>query len=126
MPANPTSVTVTLTADGRHHASFVVDVPTEIAPTPVFPGRSAGVDLGLTYFASIAYSDGSRERVENPRYFASSHRRLARAQKSLARKSKGSSNRGKEKSRVSRIHQHIARQRSDHAAQLISRLIREN
>jgi putative transposase len=126
LPGNPTSITITRTPDGRYHASFVVDHAATPTVDPVYPGRAAGIDMGLTHFASIAYSDGTRERITNPRYFDASHRRLARAQKSLARKSKGSSNRAKQKLKVARIHQHIANQRSDHANQLVSKLIREN
>jgi putative transposase len=52
----------------------------------MFEARVAGVDLGLTDYATVAYSDGTREKLANPRYLRATERRLARAQKSLSRK----------------------------------------
>jgi putative transposase len=61
LPSVPSSVTVIREPDGRYHASFVV----EVAETPLpMVDREAGVDLGLTTFATIAASDGTEGKVD--------------------------------------------------------------
>ena len=121
--SRPSSVTVRHLPDDTWELSFVIEV--EEAPTPDIV-RLAGIDLGLTDFASIVYSDGTREKVPAPRHLRSAEKRLARAQHSLSRKKKGSKNRGKARLRVARIHSKVARQRLDHAHKLSTRLAREN
>ncbi len=126
LPADPTSVTITQEADGKFYASFVVDVPQAAAVAATHPGRGAGLDLGLTTYAAVVYTDGAREAIDNPRFFRAGQRRLARTQRSLARKVKGSNNRRKAKLNVARAYRRIANQRLDHAYQVASRLVREN
>lgn len=126
LPSAPSSVTVIREADGTYFVSFVVDVPTPRGALPQHLGRKAGIDLGLTDFAAVVYSDGTREKVANPRFARSAARRLARAQRSLSRKVKGSSNRAKQRAIVARLHRQVANQRLDHAHQVAARLIREN
>lgn len=63
-------VTLVQEPDGRYYVSFVVDEPTPAAP-PHESTRVAGMDVGLTDLAAIAYSDGSREKVANPRFLRS-------------------------------------------------------
>ena len=121
--SRPSSVTVRHLPDDTWELSFVIEV--EEAPTPDIV-RLAGIDLGLTDFASIVYSDGTREKVPAPRRLRSAEKRLARAQRSLSRKKKGSRNRGKARLKVARIHSKVARQRLDHAHKLSTRLAREN
>ena len=67
LPSAPSSVTITHKPDGTYEVSFVIEVVPEIVE-PTHPNRVAGVDLGLTDFATIVYSDGSREKVANPRH----------------------------------------------------------
>jgi len=123
LPSVPSSVTVTREPDGRYHASFVVDrTPTPLAPV----ARAAGIDLGLASFATIAASDGTTEKVANPRHLRAAERRLARAQRSLARKQKGSGNRHKARHRVAVAHRKVRDRRADHHHKLALRLVREN
>ena len=125
LPSEPSSVTVTKDPDGRYYLSFVVEV--EAAQSePSNPGRAAALDLGLADFAAIAYSDGTREKIANPRHLATRAKRLAKAQRSLARKAKGSNNRAKAKVRVAREHSKVRAARLDFHHQLTTRLIREN
>jgi putative transposase len=86
LPSAPSSVTVSREPDGRYYASFVVDRD----PTPLPPmSRTAGIDLGLVWFATIVASDGNVETIANPRYLRTAMRRLVRAQRQLSRKEKG-------------------------------------
>jgi putative transposase len=123
LPSVPSSVTVVLEPDGRYYASFVV----EVADTPLpRVQRQAGVDLGLSTFATVAATDGTTEKIENPRYLRKAERRLARAQKALSRKQKGSANRNKARRRVAVLHRKVRDARADHAHKTALRLIREN
>lgn len=124
LPSTPSTVTVTREADGTWWATFVVEVPKRIT-TPV-KNRVAAIDLGLESFAAIVHSDGTREKIANPRFLRASERKLARAQKDLSRKAKGSKNREKARVRVARAYADVRNQRLDHARQLAARLIREN
>ena len=58
LPGEASSVTVTIDATGRYHASFVVDVPDQ--PFPAVD-REVGIDLGLTHFAVL--SDAGRSTI---------------------------------------------------------------
>lgn len=123
--SEPSAVTIVREADGSWWATFVVEVPKR-ATTPVKPGRIAGVDVGLTDYAAIVYSDGTREKIANPRFLRTAERKLARAQRNLSRKARGSNNRAKARVQVARVHARVADLRLNHARQLASRLIREN
>jgi putative transposase len=123
LPSVPSSVTIIRDPDGRYHASFVVDRD----PTPLPPvARTAGIDLGLISFATIAASDGTIETVANRRHLRAAEGRLGRAQRALSRKQKGSANRAKARHRVAVAHRKIRDQRADHHHKLALRLIREN
>jgi putative transposase len=123
LPSVPSSVTIIYEPDGRYYASFVV----QRDPTPLPPvERSAGIDLGLVWFAVVASSDGTVEQVANPRYLRAARRRLAKAQRSLCRKQKGSANRARARVRVAVAHRKVRDRRADHHHKLALRLIREN
>ncbi|MFI7065455.1 RNA-guided endonuclease InsQ/TnpB family protein [Kribbella sp. NPDC050124] len=123
LPSVPSSVTVVMEPDGRYYASFVV----EVADTPLPKvQRQAGVDLGLSTFATVAATDGTTEKVENPRHLRKAERRLAHAQKAMSRKQKGSANRNKARRRVAVLHRKVRDARADHAHKAALRLIREN
>jgi putative transposase len=123
LPSVPSSVTVIGEPDGRYYASFVV----ERDPTPLPPvSRTAGIDLGLVWFATIAASDGTIETLANPRHLRAATRRLGIAQRRLSRKQKGSRNREEARLRVAVAHRRVRDRRADHHHKLALRLIREN
>jgi putative transposase len=123
LPSVPSSVTVIREPDGRYYASFVVE--REPSPLLAVP-RTAGIDLGLISYATIAASDGTIETLANPRHLRAAERRLARAQRQLSRKQTGSKNRAKARLRVAAAHRRVRDQRADHHHKLALRLIREN
>jgi putative transposase len=123
LPSAPSSVTVIREPDGRYYASFVVE--RNLTPLPPV-SRTAGIDLGLVAFATIAASDGTIETLANPRHLRAAQRRLIRAQRNLSRKQKGSKNRTKARLRVAVAHRRVRDQRADHHHKLALRLIREN
>ncbi|MFD6894767.1 RNA-guided endonuclease InsQ/TnpB family protein [Rhodococcus sp. NPDC060086] len=125
LPADPSSVTVIREADGRHYVSFVVDEPEPVVVSTL-PARAAGVDVGLTDLAVIVYDDGTREKIDNPRWLRSKERGVARAQRAYSRTMKGSKNRDKARRRVAAAHRKVRETRLDHHHKLALRLVREN
>lgn len=123
LPSDPSSVTVIRERDGRYFVSFVVDA----RPTPApYATQAAGIDLGLNHLVTIAYSDGTSEKVDNPRYMRKELRKLARAQKEHARRAKGSANREKSRAKIASIHRRIRESRQDHHHKLARRIVDEN
>lgn len=123
LPSEPSSVRIIRQSDGTYTLSFVVDAPT----TPLErSSRVAGVDVGLMHLAHIVGSDGTRERIENPRPLRKAERRLAAAQRSMDRKQPGSANRSKARLHVAKLHSKIRNTRRDHHNKLALRLVREN
>lgn len=109
LPSEPTSVTVNRDRASRWFASFVVRV--EVPDAAVAPtGRSTGLDVGLTTFATTG--DPTSD-IENPRFARASAKALARSQRNTARKQKGSNNRAKAKRQVARVAATVANQRAD-------------
>lgn len=88
--------------------------------------RTAGIDLGLAWFAAVAASDGTVEHVDNPRHLRAARRRLAKAHRRLSRKRKGSANRAKALRRVAVAHRRVRDRRADHHHKLAWRLVHEN
>jgi putative transposase len=100
-------VTGRVTERGGHwFLTVVVDVDEE-GQAP--PQRSAGIDFGLSHFATL--SNG--QVVETQAYLRKSEAKLKRLQRGLSRKQKGSQNRKKWKRRIARFHERIANQRGD-------------
>jgi putative transposase len=127
LPSAPSSVTLILESTGHYYVSFVVDIPDEGVIEPAgINGRMAGIDLGLKDFASIVYTDGTRERIENPRFYRAGQRKLARAQRKLSRAQRGSKNRAKAKLAVARTHARTAQKRAAFHLSLAQRLGAEN
>lgn len=124
LPSAPSRVTIIREPDGSFWASFIVEVANK--PTTPVKAGTAAIDRGMTSYAAIVYSDGTREKVENPRFQRQAERKLAKLQKPLSRTAKGSKNREKARVQVARAHKRIANLRRNHARQLAARLIREN
>lgn len=132
LPSVPSSVTVTQKPDRTFEVSFVVEVePEDIAPTTE---RHAGIDVGLDSFAAITYSDGTREKIDNPRFYRKQARKLRKAQKSLSRKQgpdrrtgqKASQSWKKQQAKVARLHAEVGHSRQDFARKLARRVASEN
>lgn len=113
------SCTISRTPSNRYYISILVETETEQLK-PI--NKKIGVDVGLKEFAIC--SDGFR--VDNPKHFIKSEKRLAKLQKDLSRKQKGSNNRNKARLKVARLHQKISDQRTDFLNKLSTKLINEN
>ena len=83
--------------------------------------QNIGIDLGVKKI--ITLSDGTK--IENPKYFHKSERRLARLQRKLSRKPKDSKRYEKARIAVARQHEKVANQRADFLHKLTTRLVRD-
>lgn len=132
LPSDPSSVTITRRSDGNYEVSFVVEVE-PVSVEPVIE-RHAGIDLGLDTFAAIVYSDGTREKLDNPRFGKKQARKLRKAQRELSRKQGPdkktravASNRWqKQRAKVAKHHQGVKNARQDFARKTALRLASEN
>ena len=123
LPSAPSSVTIIREPDGHYYASFVVDVAA--APLPAVQ-REVGVDVGLTRFATIATTDGTRTDVHNPKHLGRKQRKLARLEREKSRRQKGSVNRDKTRRKIAVAHNEVARARQDYQHKQALALVRDN
>ena len=119
LPSEPSSVTVIKDPSDRYFLSFVVEISPEKLPDN---GKSVGVDLGITDFATL----DNGEKIKAPKPLKKQLRKLRKSQRSLSRKQKGSKRREKTRLRVAKIHAKIKDTRTDFLHKLSTRLIREN
>lgn len=116
----PSSVTVSVDAAGRWHASLLCDDPSIKA----LPKSKAAVGLDLGLNSLVTLSTG--EHIRNPRH---DNRELARKRilsRRLDRTKKGSKNREKARRKLARLHARVTDRRRDHLHKLSTRLVREN
>lgn len=118
LPSPPSSCSISMERTGEYYVSFLC----EHTPSKTSGSKITGIDLGLTHLAIL--SDGTK--VDNPKHYQKTQRKLKRLQQSLARKKKGSSNRSKARIRVARCHHRISNQRKDHLHKLSRILVNEN
>jgi len=100
---------------------FFVSVITEVKPkhVPFKDGAVVGVDVGLESFATL--SNG--EKIENPRFFRTEERELAKAHRKLSVEKKGSEKWCKRLKVVQRIHERIANKRNNFIHQESRKLV---
>jgi putative transposase len=88
-------------------------------------GKMAGAfDWGVETFATIALSDGTFEKVENPRFLRKSLKKLAAEQRALSKKKPGSKNRNRARKRMAKTHQKVANQRKNFAHQQSAAMVK--
>ena len=109
LPCAPSSVTVRRGKAGHFWASFVVEV--ELPEEPVVAtGKTTGLDVGLTTFAT---AEDEAHDVANPRLARQAAKALARSQRNMAREQNGSKGRAEAKRRLAVCSASVAYQRSD-------------
>lgn len=92
----------------------------EISLKPLKKSKQAiGIDVGLESFATL--SDGSR--IENPRFFKTDQKTLAKAQRKLSKQTKGSPERKKVKRVVFKIYERISNRRHNFIHQEARKII---
>jgi len=104
------TLTVRRSSTGKWYACFSA----EYDPTPA-PQKDTvvGIDVGLESFATL--SNG--EKIENPRFFRTDEKALAKAQRKLSKLEKGTPERKKARKIVAHVHERIANRRLNFAHQ---------
>jgi len=82
--------------------------------------KNIGIDLGIVDFAIL--SDGIK--IENPRFYEKSEKKLAKLQKELSRKTIGGSNWNKARIKVANLQKHISNQRTDFLHKLTTEIVK--
>ena len=113
------NVTIEKTPTGKYYAVLNVNFELEFKQNN---GNSIGIDVGLKEF----YTDSNSNKVDNPKYFEKSEKKLKREQRILSRKQKGSKNRNKQRIKVARVYEKITNQRNDFLQKESTKLVREN
>ncbi len=98
------TLTITRSATGKWYACFSVEV--EVLPLPTNE-RAIGVDVGLSHFATLS----TGEQIDNPRFFRTDEKALAKAQRRKKRKA------------MARIHERIRFRRNNFTHQLSRALV---
>jgi len=110
------TLTLHRTSTGKWFACFSVACePPAAEPLPA----SVGVDVGLHHFATLS----TGKHIENPRFFRTEERALAKAQRKLSAVPKGTPERARRRKVVARIHERIAHRRQDLAHQESRKLV---
>lgn len=90
----------------KWYVCFSCEVEANVLPDAE---KSIGIDLGIENFAAL--SNG--QMIENPRFFKSAEKKLAKVQRKLSKCEKGTPERKKQKKIVSKTHERIKNKRSD-------------
>ncbi len=106
--------------DGRWYASITL----LCLPGRETTGQAAGLDWGVSTFATVATAEGGVAQIQNPRLLRSAEGALAQAQQVLARKTRGSRNRNRARRKVARLHRKVRNQRLDFLHQVTAHLVR--
>ena len=113
------SITISKTKSNKFFASICV---TEFEPEQFEKtNQNVGIDLGLKEFAIFSTS----EKINNPRFFKESQKKLAKMQRKLSKKVFKSNNYFKYKIKVTNFQEKIKNQRLDFLHKLFIRLVKE-
>lgn len=114
------NITIKKTHTNKYFASLCVELPEKEYVKPKH--EACGFDLGLKDFCIF----DSGEVIENPRYFRTSQKKLAKEQRKLSHCIKGSNNYKKQKQKVALVHEKIKNQRKDFQHKWSRRIVNEN
>jgi putative transposase len=110
------TLTIRRSSTGKWYACFSV----EYDPSPVRQNNGEiGIDVGLESFATL--SNG--EKIENPRFFRTDEKALAKAQRRFSKAEKGTPEQKKARKIVARIHERIANRRLNFAHQTSRKVV---
>jgi putative transposase len=83
--------------------------------------QNIGIDLGIISFATLS----NAYKIDNPRFYEKSEKKLAKLQKEMSRKTIGGSNWNKARIKVANLNKHIAEQRRDFLQKLTTDIVRK-
>ena len=112
------NATISQEPNGHYYCSICcTDIEFEQLPKT---NQNIGIDLGLVDFA--IFSNGIK--IENPRFYEKSEKKLIKLQRRLSRKTIGSSNWNKTRTKVANLQKHISNQRKDFLQKLTTEIIK--
>ena len=103
------SATVCQNKDGTYYVAILFEYEQGVTNVTV----TEDTTLGLDYKSDGLYVDSNGHCCEMPHYFRKSSDKLAKRQYELSKKVFGSKNYNKQKTKIAKIHRHIANQRKD-------------
>jgi len=113
------NATISQESNGHYYCSLCcIDVE---MPQYQKTSKNVGIDLGIVDFA--IFSDGIK--IENPKFYEKSEKKLAKLQRELSRKTIGSSNWNKARIKVAKLQKHISNQRTDFLHKLTTDIVKK-
>ena len=115
------SITITKNPAGHYFASLLYKVekkPINYIPNPE---NCIGIDFGLKTFITL----NTGEKIDSPKAYKKSQKRLARLSRAHSRKKTNSKNREKSRLRLAKQHEKIANQRKDFNHKLSRKLVNQ-
>ncbi|MFZ4860406.1 MAG: RNA-guided endonuclease InsQ/TnpB family protein [Desulfuromonadaceae bacterium] len=110
LEGTPKSAILSQTATGKWFVCFSCEVePKRLPPKD----NAVGIDVGLHTFAAL--SDGNK--VENPKFFRSEEKELAKVQRKLSKAKKGTKERKVKRKAVARVYERISHKRDNFSHQ---------
>ena len=103
-------------SNGKWYACFAIECADEILPSTK---EAVGIDVGISTFAT--FSNG--EQVENPRFYRTDEKALAKAQRRLSKFDKGTKERRRARKVVARIHERIRNRRHNFVHQQARKIV---
>ncbi|MGH7169028.1 MAG: RNA-guided endonuclease InsQ/TnpB family protein [Gemmataceae bacterium] len=117
LEGKPKTCTIRRSSTGKWYACFSCEVA---QPKPLRKNNIvAGIDVGLHSFATLS----TGESIDNPRFFRTEEKALAKAQRRLCKEAKGTPERARRRKPVARIHERIAFRRLDFAHQTARKIV---
>lgn len=111
------NATISQEPNGHYYCSLCcTDVEFEQSPKT---NKNVGIDLGIKEFCIT--SDGIK--IENPRFYEQSEKKLAKLHRELSRKTIGSARWEKARLKVAKLQKHIANQRNDFLQKLTTIIV---
>src|SRR5207244_3915689 len=99
---------------------WYVTISCDWEPTPLgVSSEAVGIDVGLHTFATLS----TGEAIENPCFFRSEQKALAKASRALSKQDKGTPQRRKRRKVVARVHERIRWRRDDFSHQHSRRIV---
>jgi len=112
------NATISQESNGQYYCSLCcTDITFEQLPKT---NRNIGLDLGIVDFAIL--SDGTK--IDNPRFYEKSEKKLAKLQRELSRKTIGSNRWNKARVKVTKLQKHISNQRNDFLHKLTTNIVK--
>ena len=111
------NATISQEPNGHYYCSLCcTDIEFEQYPKT---NKNVGIDLGICDFAIL--SDGIK--IDNPRFYEKSEKKLVKLQRELSRKTIGSARWEKARLKVAKLQKHIANQRTDFLQKLTTIIV---